>query len=114
LSIFHFHCQHSFFTGLNGQCDDEARAGAVAGVEGDDAAKLFGELTAQGQSQADALLEGVELDKALEDVLCLVCRYAAACVLDGEDECLCDGLGLEGDAALLCVLGAKGSGTFAP
>ena len=96
---------------FEGESDDEAGAVCVACVEGEDAAQLFGEFAAQGQSEADALLEGVELDEALKDVLCLVCWDAASCVLNGEDERLCDGLGLEGDAALLSVFdGVVGKG----
>ena len=56
----------------------------VAGVEDDIAAQALCGGAAECEAQADAHLELVELDEAVEDVLCLFLRNATASILDNE------------------------------
>ena len=88
---------------LNGQCDNEAGAGVIGGVKGDGASKLFGKFTTQGESETDALLEGVEFDEASEDVLRLFSGYAAARILDSDGKGVGKGRWLDDNAALFGV-----------
>lgn len=58
----------------------------VGSVEPDFALQAFGDDAADVEAQAAALCKGVELAEALKDGLCLLGRYAATGIGDGEGE----------------------------
>ena len=73
-------------------------------VEQHVSAQSVDECAAEGQSETETFLEGIEFDEALEDMLCLIVGDAGTCVFYCDEQLITEDGSFQGDGAFLGVL----------